>query len=162
MKITKSKLLTVALASLVLSSGIGLHAAAKRTDIVDTAVSAGGFETLVKAVKAAGLVEALRGEGPLTVFAPTDEAFARLPKGTLESLLADKDKLTAVLTYHVVPGKLMAADVSKLSSVKTLQGQAVRIDASKGVSVDEARVVKADIEASNGVIHVIDAVILPN
>ena len=130
-------------------------------DIVDTAVAAGSFETLVTAVKAAGLVETLKGEGPFTVFAPTDEAFAKLPEGTLESLLADKQKLTAILTYHVVPGKVMAADVVKLSSAQTVQGQSVTIDTNDGVKVDGANVIKTDIETSNGVIHVIDAVILP-
>jgi uncharacterized surface protein with fasciclin (FAS1) repeats len=116
----------------------------------------------VTAVKAAGLVETLKGEGPFTVFAPTDDAFAKLPEGTLESLLADKDKLTAILTYHVVAGKVMAADVVKLSSAKTVQGQEVKIMAgSNGVMVDNAKVIKTDIETSNGVIHVIDTVILP-
>ena len=131
-------------------------------DIVDTAVAAGSFDTLVTAVKAAGLVETLKGEGPFTVFAPTDEAFAKLPEGTLEALLADKAKLTAILTYHVVPGKVMAADVVNLDSAKTVQGQSVTIDTSNGVKIDGANVVKADIETSNGVIHVIDTVILPN
>jgi uncharacterized surface protein with fasciclin (FAS1) repeats len=135
---------------------------AKNThDIVDTAVSAGSFNTLVAAVKAAGLVETLKGDGPFTVFAPTDEAFAKLPEGTVEALLQDKAKLTAVLTYHVVPGKLMAADVVKVNEVKTVQGQSVTIDTSSGVKVDGANVVKADIETSNGVIHVIDSVIFP-
>ena len=130
-------------------------------DIVDTAIAAGSFETLVQAVQAAGLVDALKAEGPFTVFAPTDEAFAQLPEGTLETLLKDKAQLTAVLTYHVVPGKLMAADVVKQTTAKTLQGTSVTIDSSSGVRIDEARVIKADIETSNGVIHVIDAVILP-
>ena len=134
---------------------------ATNQDIVDTAVAAGSFDTLVTAVKAAGLVETLKGEGPFTVFAPTDEAFAKLPEGTLEALLADKAKLTAILTYHVVPGKVMAADVVKLSSAKTVQGQSVTINAANGVQIDGANVVKADIETSNGVIHVIDTVILP-
>lgn len=131
-------------------------------DIVDTAVAAGSFNTLVTAVKAAGLVETLKGAGPFTVFAPTDEAFAKLPKGTLEALLADKAKLTQVLTYHVVPGKVMAADVVKLTSAKTVQGQEVKISTEGGVKVDAANVVKTDIVTSNGVIHVIDSVILPN
>ena len=130
-------------------------------DIVDTAVAAGSFNTLVKAVQAAGLVDTLKGEGPFTVFAPTDEAFAKLPAGTLDSLLKDKAKLTAILTYHVVPGKVMAADVVKLNSAKTVQGQSIDIDTSNGVKVDGANVVKTDIVTSNGVIHVIDAVILP-
>lgn len=130
-------------------------------DIVDTAVKAGSFKTLAAALKAADLIDTLKGKGPFTVFAPTDEAFAKLPPGTVEALLKDKKKLTAILTYHVVPGKVMAADVVKLSSAKTVNGQEVKIDASKGVKVDGANVVKTDIVCSNGVIHVIDAVILP-
>lgn len=132
-------------------------------DIVDTAVSAGSFKTLVEAVKAAGLVETLKGDGPFTVFAPTDEAFAKLPAGTLESLLKpeNKEKLVAILTYHVVAGKVMSNDVVKLDSAKTLQGQSVTVDAKNGVKINGAEVVKADIETSNGVIHVIDAVLLP-
>jgi uncharacterized surface protein with fasciclin (FAS1) repeats len=135
-------------------------------DIVDTAVGAGSFKTLVAAVKAAGLVETLKGKGPFTVFAPTDEAFAKLPKGTVEGLLKNIPKLTAVLTYHVVPGKVMAADVVKLKTAKTVQGQEVKIDASKwhlhkSVKINDANVVKADVVADNGVIHVIDKVILP-
>jgi uncharacterized surface protein with fasciclin (FAS1) repeats len=131
-------------------------------DIVDTAVSAGQFNTLAKALTEAGLVETLKGKGPFTVFAPTDEAFAKLPAGTLEALLKDKAKLTAVLTYHVVAGKVMAADVIKLSEAKTVQGQNVKINTMSGVMVNDAHVVKTDIMASNGVIHVIDKVILPN
>jgi uncharacterized surface protein with fasciclin (FAS1) repeats len=132
-------------------------------DIVDTAV-AGHFTTLVAAVKAAGLVDTLKGPGPFTVFAPTDEAFAKLPPGTLESLLKpeNKAKLRSILTYHVVAGKVMAADVVKLSSAKTVEGQSVTINIKNGgVMVDNAHVTKTDIMASNGVIHVIDAVILP-
>jgi uncharacterized surface protein with fasciclin (FAS1) repeats len=130
-------------------------------DIVDTAVSAGQFNTLVKAVQAAGLVDTLKGPGPFTVFAPTDAAFAKLPAGTLDALLADKAKLAQVLTYHVVPGKVVAADV-KPGAVKTVQGQALSVTTSYGaVMVDDARVTKADIMASNGVIHVIDTVVLP-
>ena len=134
------------------------------SDIVDTAVSAGSFQTLVAAAKAAGLVDVLKGEGPLTVFAPTDEAFSKLPAGTVESLLKpeNKDKLVAILTYHVVPGKVLAEDVVKLPSAKTVQGSSVKINASDaGVKVDDANVVKTDILCSNGVIHVIDSVILP-
>jgi uncharacterized surface protein with fasciclin (FAS1) repeats len=131
-------------------------------DIVDTAVSAGQFNTLAKALTEAGLVETLKGTGPFTVFAPTDEAFAKLPAGTLEALLKDKAKLTAVLTYHVVAGKVMASDVVKLSEAKTVQGQNVKINTMGGVMVNDAHVVKTDIMASNGVIHVIDKVILPN
>ncbi|HKV07403.1 MAG TPA: fasciclin domain-containing protein [Thermoanaerobaculia bacterium] len=137
-------------------------AAAKTADIVDTAVAAGSFNTLVTAVKAAGLVDTLKGPGPFTVFAPTDEAFAKLPAGTLDALLKDKEKLKAVLTYHVVPGKVMAADVVKLSSAKTVQGGTLAIDTRSGVKVGTANVVKTDIATSNGVIHVIDTVLIPN
>ena len=134
-------------------------------DIVDVAVSAGSFKTLVAAVQAAGLVDALKGEGPLTVFAPTDEAFAKLPAGTVENLLKpeNKDKLIAVLTYHVVPGRVTAGEVVSLQSAKTVNGQSLRISAREGnVMVDDARVTATDIMASNGVIHVIDTVVLPN
>jgi uncharacterized surface protein with fasciclin (FAS1) repeats len=131
-------------------------------DIVDTAVSAGQFNTLAKALTEAGLVETLKGNGPFTVFAPTDEAFANLPPGTLEALLKDKAKLTEVLTYHVVSGKVMAADVVKLTEAKTVEGQNVTITVMNGVMINDAHVVLADIVASNGVIHVIDKVILPN
>jgi uncharacterized surface protein with fasciclin (FAS1) repeats len=134
---------------------------AASSDIVDTAVSAGSFKTLAAALKAAGLVETLKGKGPFTVFAPTDEAFAKLPAGTVEALLQDKDKLTAILTYHVVPGNVKAADVVNLKSAKTVQGQTVAIDATDGVKINNAKVVKADIDCSNGVIHVIDTVLLP-
>ena len=136
-------------------------AAAGSRDIVDTAVAAGSFTTLAKALQAAGLVETLKGAGPFTVFAPTDEAFAKIPKADLEALLADKAKLVRVLTYHVLPGRVMAADVVKLTEAKTVEGHPVRIDASHGVKVNGANVVKADVIASNGVIHVIDSVILP-
>ena len=130
-------------------------------DVVDTAIAAGNFKTLATALQAAGLVDTLKGEGPFTVFAPTDEAFAKIPKADLDALLKDKAKLTKVLTYHVVPGKVMAADVTKLKEAKTVEGQMVRIDTSSGVKVNGANVIKADVEASNGVIHVIDSVILP-
>ncbi|HLX42921.1 MAG TPA: fasciclin domain-containing protein [Bryobacteraceae bacterium] len=136
---------------------------ASAADIVDTAI-AGNFNTLVAAVKAAGLVETLKGPGPFTVFAPTDEAFAKLPPGTLESLLKpeNKAKLQSILTYHVVAGKVMAKDVVKLHTAKTVQGQNIAIKTMNGgVMVDGAHVTKTDIIASNGVIHVIDAVILP-
>ncbi len=133
-----------------------------KMDIVDTAVKAGSFTTLAKALEAAGLVDTLKSDGPFTVFAPTDEAFAKLPEGTIESLLADKEALIAVLTYHVVPGRVLASDVVTLDSAKTVQGQSVRIDTSSGVKVDDAKVVKTDILAKNGVIHVIDSVLLPN
>ena len=130
-------------------------------DIVDTAVSAGQFKTLVQAVQAAGLVDTLKGEGPFTVFAPTDAAFAKLPAGTVESLLKDKQKLAQILTYHVVPGKVTAAQV-KPGDVKTVQGQSLTVRADGGaVMVNNARVTKTDIMASNGVIHVIDTVVLP-
>lgn len=133
-------------------------------DIVDTAVGADGFKTLVAAVKAAGLVDTLKGDGPFTVFAPTDAAFKKLPEGTLEDLLKpeNKEKLVAILTYHVVPKKVMAADVVKLDSAKTAQGGEVTIMVKDGeVMVNNAKVVKTDIECTNGVIHVIDTVILP-
>jgi uncharacterized surface protein with fasciclin (FAS1) repeats len=135
-------------------------------DIVDTAVAVGTFKTLVAAVTAAKLVDTLKGKGPFTVFAPTDEAFAKLPKGTVDGLLKDIPKLTAVLTYHVVAGKVMAADVVKLKSAKTVQGQEVKVDASKwhmhkNVKINDAEVIKADIVTDNGVIHVIDKVLLP-
>ena len=138
-------------------------AQAKSKDIVDTAVSAGTFETLVAAVTAADLAETLKSEGPFTVFAPTDEAFAALPEGTVETLLKpeNKDQLVAVLTYHVVPGKVMSTDLSDDMAAKTVQGSEIMIDLDDGVKINEASVVTADIETSNGVIHVIDAVILP-
>lgn len=136
-------------------------ATAQQRDIVDTAIAAGSFNTLVTAVKEANLVDTLKGKGPFTVFAPTDEAFAKVPKETLRKLLADKAALTKVLTYHVVPGKVMAKDVVALSSAPTVQGQSIRIDTMNGVKVDNANVITTDIETSNGVIHVIDTVILP-
>ena len=136
-----------------------------KKDIVDTAAGAGSFNTLVAAVKAADLVETLKGEGPFTVFAPTDDAFAKLPPGTLDDLLKpeNKDKLQAILTYHVVPGKVMANDVIGLESATTANGGDITIRTSGGnVMVDNANIVKTDILASNGVIHVIDTVIIPN
>lgn len=145
-------------------STAGSLSAQMEKDIVDTAVGAGQFQTLVAAVQAAGLVDVLKGDGPFTVFAPTDEAFAKLPAGTLESLLepANREKLVAILTYHVLPGRVMAADVVGLDEAKTVQGGTVDISVDGGtVMVDEATVVATDIEASNGVIHVIDRVILP-
>jgi uncharacterized surface protein with fasciclin (FAS1) repeats len=130
-------------------------------DIVDTAVSAGQFKTLVKAVQEAGLVDTLKSKGPFTVFAPTDEAFAKLPAGTLDALLKDKQKLAAVLTYHVVPGRVMAAQV-KPGQVKTVEGQSLTVTTMNGaVMINNAKVLKTDIVASNGVIHVIDTVVLP-
>lgn len=130
-------------------------------NIVDVARSAGGFETLLTALDAAALTGTLQGDGPFTVFAPTDAAFAALPAGTLEALLADTEALTAVLTYHVVAGKAMAADVSGVDSVTTLQGGDLAVSTENGVSIGEASVITADIEATNGVIHVIDAVLVP-
>jgi len=131
-------------------------------DIVDTAVAAGNFKTLVTAVKAAGLVDTLKGEGPFTVFAPTDEAFAKIPEDKLQALLKDKRALTAVLTYHVVSGKVMAADVVKLDSAKTVQGQSLGIVTKDGkVTINGVNAVKTDIVCKNGVIHVIDAVLMP-
>ena len=129
-------------------------------DIVETAIAAGSFGTLVTAVQAAGLVETLKGPGPFTVFAPTDAAFAKLPAGTVEALLADKAKLTGILTYHVVAGKLMAADVLAKASLTTVQGGAAAVDAKKA-TIAGATIIKTDIVCSNGVIHVIDAVMLP-
>jgi uncharacterized surface protein with fasciclin (FAS1) repeats len=144
--------------AIALLSLAALSAQAK--DIVDTAVDAGKFKTLATALTAAGLIDTLKGAGPFTVFAPTDEAFAKIPKSQLDALLADKAKLTAVLTYHVVPGKVMAKDV-KAGKVKTVQGSELTLGTTGGVTVDGAKVVQADIEASNGVIHVIDSVVLP-
>jgi uncharacterized surface protein with fasciclin (FAS1) repeats len=138
--------------------------AAPAGDIVDTAVSAGSFKTLVAAVQAAGLVDTLKGTGPFTVFAPTDEAFAKLPAGTVENLLKpeNKAKLVSILTYHVVPGNVMAKDVVKLKSAKTVNGQSLAVKAQSGsVTIDGAKVVKTDIPCTNGVIHVIDTVVLP-
>ncbi len=130
-------------------------------DIVDTAVKAGSFTTLVAAVTAAGLVDTLKGAGPFTVFAPTDEAFAKLPAGTVDKLLKDIPQLKKILTYHVVSGKVMAADVVKLKSATTVEGSTVKIDASNGVKINDSTVTTADVAADNGVIHIIDAVLLP-
>ena len=160
-KIFSRAILGVAAATLIVTGAASAGGYGAKKDIVDTAISAGSFNTLVTAVKEAGLVDTLKGEGPFTVFAPTDEAFAKIPEADLQALLADKEKLTAVLTYHVVPGKVTAADVAKISSAKTVQGQSVTIDTTGGVKVDNANVVKADIMTSNGVIHVIDSVVLP-
>jgi uncharacterized surface protein with fasciclin (FAS1) repeats len=130
-------------------------------DIVETASEAGSFKTLLKAAEAAGLVSTLRSEGPLTVFAPTDEAFAKLPPGTIEGLLKDREKLGAILKYHVVPGRLTAQKVADQQSLRTVQGKELKVDLSGGVKVGTARVLRTDIEASNGVIHIIDSVLLP-
>ena len=146
------------LIALALTAGATLSVMAQ--DVVDTAVKAGNFTTLVAAVKAAGLVDTLKGPGPFTVFAPTDAAFAKVPKATLDALLADKAALTKVLTYHVVPGKVMAADV-KAGKVKTVEGQDLTITTKGGVMVNNAKVVATDVVASNGVIHAIDTVLMP-
>ena len=152
--------LTTAASALMATTAI---AGGHSKDIVDTAVEAGSFETLVAAVQAAGLVETLKGEGPFTVFAPTDEAFAALPEGTVENLLLpeNKDQLTAILTYHVVPGKVMSGDLMDDMEATTVNGADVTIDLDNGVMVEGATVTSADIETSNGVIHVIDTVMLP-
>ncbi|PSB22896.1 fasciclin [filamentous cyanobacterium CCP2] len=130
-------------------------------DIVDTAANSGSFNTLVKAVKAADLVETLKGKGPFTLFAPTDEAFAKLPEGTIAALLKDIPKLKKILSYHVVSGKVMASDVVKLKTAKTVEGEDVKIDASSGVKVNNATVTTPDVAADNGVIHIIDTVLMP-
>ena len=133
-----------------------------KADIIETAVAAGSFKTLAKAIEAADLTETLKGEGPFTVFAPTDEAFAKLPKGTLDALLKDKAKLAAILTYHVVPGNVMSEEVAGMSSAKTVNGQELSIKEKDGkVKVNKATVITTDIAASNGVIHVIDQVLMP-
>ena len=153
-----------AVLAVALSTSSARAADAPTKDIVETAVAAGSFTTLAKALQAAGLVETLKGAGPFTVFAPTDDAFAKLPPGTLETLLKPENqaKLKRILTYHVVPGRVMAADVVKLHSAKAVSGDTITIAThSNGVTVDNAHVVKPDIAATNGVIHVIDAVILP-
>jgi uncharacterized surface protein with fasciclin (FAS1) repeats len=151
-------------ATLALAAIVAMPARAQEKDIVETAVAAGSFKTLAAALQAAGLVETLKGNGPFTVFAPTDEAFAKLPAGTVENLLKpeNKEKLKAVLTYHVVPGKVTAAQVTKLKSAKTVQGSEAKVAVNGGkVMIDNANVVKTDIMAKNGVIHVIDTVIMP-
>jgi uncharacterized surface protein with fasciclin (FAS1) repeats len=143
-----------------LALGLGLSVSAMAQDIVDVAVKAGSFKTLVAAVQAAGLVDVLKGPGPFTVFAPTDEAFAKIPKATLDGLLKDKAALSKILTYHVVSGKVMASDV-KAGKVKSVQGQEITVKTDGGVMVDGSKVVATDVVASNGVIHVIDTVMLP-
>lgn len=157
--------LAVCLATTALGLAPAVAGSMMKKDIVDTAVEAEGFSTLVAAVQAAGLADTLKGEGPFTVFAPTDEAFAALPEGTIENLLKpeNKEQLVDILTYHVVPGKVMSADIAgKELAPETVEGDTVEIDATGGgVMVDEATVTSADIEASNGVIHVIDKVIMP-
>ena len=159
----KTATLGIAVITLMLSAGT--QAQQDNKDIVETAMAAGSFQTLAKALKAADLVDTLKGQGPFTVFAPTDEAFAKLPAGTLNDLLKpeNKQKLQRILTYHVVPGRVSATDVVKLRTAKAVSGDTIAITADGGtVRVDSARVVKADITASNGVIHVIDTVIIPD
>ena len=153
----KRTLVSIFFGSIIAISSISAFAA---KDIVDTAVSAGSFKTLVTALKAADLVNTLKGKGPYTVFAPTDEAFAKIPKADLDALLADKEKLTAVLTYHVVSGKVMAKDV-KAGDVATVNGKTIKITTDGGVVVNTSKVTATDIKASNGVIHVIDTVLMP-
>src|SRR5688500_3566764 len=159
------QMISTALIALTIAIGTGFQArAAQQQDIVDTAVAAGSFKTLAKALQAAGLVETLKGAGPFTVFAPTDAAFAKLPAGTLEALLKpeNKEKLQRILTSHVVAGKVMAADVVRTSTVKAVSGEILTIaSGGGGVTVDGAKVAKTDVGANNGVIHVIDSVILP-
>ncbi|MGB5487738.1 MAG: fasciclin domain-containing protein [Lysobacterales bacterium] len=168
---TKSKLnifgftFAITAALLLATTAIAGHHEAEKKDIVDTAVANGNFNTLAAALEAAGLIETLKSDGPFTVFAPTDEAFAKLPDGTVESLLLpeNKDKLVAILTYHVVAGKVTAAEVVKLDSASTVNGADVQITVVDGtVSINDSRVVMTDIYASNGVIHVVDTVILPD
>jgi len=130
-------------------------------NIVETAVEAGNFETLVAAIKAAGLVDVLSGDGPFTVFAPSDDAFTKVPKEMLDATMADKDKLTDILKYHVVSGKMAAKDVANEKELRTLQGGMIKVDASDGVKINNSKVIKTDIECSNGIIHVIDSVLMP-
>ena len=153
----KRTLVTILFGSIIAISSVTAFAA---KDIVDTAVSAGNFKTLVTALKAADLVKTLKGKGPYTVFAPTDEAFAKIPKADLDALLANKEKLTAVLTYHVVSGKIMSKDV-KAGDVATVNGKTIKITTDGGVLVNTSKVTATDIKASNGVIHVIDTVLMP-
>ena len=153
----KNKFLSILCGSIIAISSVSASAA---KDIVDTAVNAGNFKTLVTALKAADLVKTLKGKGPYTVFAPTDEAFAKIPKADLDALLADKEKLSAVLTYHVVSGKVMAKDV-KAGDVATVNGKTINVTTDGGVLVNTSKVTATDIKASNGVIHVIDTVLMP-
>ena len=163
MKILNTKSILTTIAALALSSSVFAGSMAKK-DIVDTATEAGSFSTLLAAADAAGLVETLKGEGPFTIFAPTDEAFAALPEGTVEKLLMpeNKDQLVSILTYHVIPGKVMSGDIAgEEMMVETVEGAEIDVNATDGVMVNDATVVQADIEASNGVIHVIDSVVMP-
>lgn len=158
------RLIRSSVLALVAALALAAPARAADQDIVDTAIAAGSFKTLAAALQAAGLVDTLKGAGPFTVFAPTDAAFAKLPAGTVENLLKpeNKAKLVSILTYHVVPGSVMAADVMKMKTAKTVQGESVKISTANGkVMIDKSTVTKADIAASNGVIHVIDAVLMP-
>jgi transforming growth factor-beta-induced protein len=158
----RSILASVAVAALAVAAPLSAQNGMSDDDIVDVAAAAGSFNTLLAAAEAAGLVDVLRSEGPFTVFAPTDEAFAALPEGTVEALLADPEALRAILLYHVVPGRVTAADVAGLSEAETAQGSSISISTYGGtVRINDATVVTADIPASNGIIHVIDAVILP-
>lgn len=165
MKTFFTKLISGAVISLALVavSASAMHHKSDKKDIVDTAASNSSFTTLVAAVKAAGLVDTLKGDGPFTVFAPTNEAFDKLPAGTVEDLLKpeNKDKLVAILTYHVVSGKVMAADVVKLTKATSVQGSDIMIDTTDGVKVNDAKVIQTDLKTRNGVIHVIDTVIMP-
>ena len=161
MKLFSIKSILLFLGLTIFGLSAATHAGSSKSDIVDTAVSAGSFNTLATALTEAGLIDTLKGPGPFTVFAPTDEAFAKLPEDQLNAILADKELLTSILTYHVVPGKVMAQDVAGLNSAATVQGQSVQISTASGVMIDNANVVKTDIEASNGVIHVIDTVLVP-
>src|SRR3954462_3987600 len=159
-----NRLIRTSALALVAALALSVPSRAADKDIVDTAVAAGSFKTLAAALKAAGLVDTLKGEGPFTVFAPTDEAFAKLPAGTVENLLKpeNKDKLVSILTYHVVPGDVTSKQVVKLTEAKTVNGQDVKINATGGsVMIDNAKVIKPDVKASNGVIHVIDTVLIP-
>jgi uncharacterized surface protein with fasciclin (FAS1) repeats len=159
------KIATLGIALVTVTLSVGTHAQHHDKDLVDTAVAAGSFGTLAKALQAADLVDTLKGQGPFTVFAPTDEAFAKLPPATLNELLKpeNKQKLQRILTYHVVPGRVSSADVVKLRTAKTVSGDTIDIKANGGsVMVDSARVVKTDVQASNGIIHVIDTVIMPD
>jgi len=160
----KLSILTLAVLLMTLTAGLtvaGDHENDHGKDIVDTAVEAGTFKTLVAAVQAAGLVDTLKGDGPFTVFAPNDEAFAKLPAGTVENLLENPEQLAAILTYHVVAGKRIAADVVGADSLQTVQGQSLTVDTSDGVSISGAKVLATDVMTSNGVIHVIDTVLIP-
>ena len=155
-------LLFLVTASLAIAGGHGMHSEKAKYDIVETAAEAGNFDTLLTAAKAAGLVETLKGDGPYTLFAPTDEAFAQIPADELNALLMDKEALTQVLTNHLIRGKGTANDVVRLDSAETVAGQSVTISSNYGVKVNDAKVIKTDIMASNGIIHVVDKVIMPN